>query len=63
MDPYRLLDGADGLVLVTEWNEYRFPDFERIRGLMRTPLVLDGRNIWSRALVESAGLGYHGIGT
>jgi UDPglucose 6-dehydrogenase len=62
-DPYRLLDGADGLVLVTEWNEYRFPDFERIRGLMRTPLVLDGRNIWSRALVEAAGLGYHGIGT
>ncbi len=62
-DPYHLLDGADGLVLVTEWNEYRFPDFERIRGLMRTPLVLDGRNIWSRALVESAGLSYHGIGT
>jgi UDPglucose 6-dehydrogenase len=47
---------------VTEWNEYRFPDFERTRGLLRKPMLFDGRNIWNRALVESLGFTYHGIG-
>jgi UDPglucose 6-dehydrogenase len=61
-DPYRILEGADGLLLVTEWNEYRFPDFERIRGLLRTPLLFDGRNIWNRSLVEALGFTYHAIG-
>ena len=61
-DPYRILDGADGLLLVTEWNEYRFPDFERIRGLLRKPVLFDGRNIWNRALVDSLGFTHHGIG-
>jgi UDPglucose 6-dehydrogenase len=61
-DSYRILDGADGLLLATEWNEYRFPDFERIRGLLRKPVLFDGRNIWNRALVESSGFIYHGIG-
>jgi UDPglucose 6-dehydrogenase len=62
-DPYRILDGADGLLLVTEWNQYRVPDFERIRGLLRKPILFDGRNIWSRALVEDLGFTYQGIGT
>jgi UDPglucose 6-dehydrogenase len=61
-DAYKILDGADGLLLVTEWNEYRFPDFERIRGLLRKPMLFDGRNIWNRPLVESLGFTYHGIG-
>src|SRR3989454_34793 len=61
-DSYRILDGADGLLLVTEWNEYRFPDFERIRGLLRKPILFDGRNVWSRPLVESLGFTYYGIG-
>jgi UDPglucose 6-dehydrogenase len=61
-DPYRILEGADGLLLVTEWNEYRFPDFERIRALLRTPLLFDGRNIWNRSLVEALGFTYHAIG-
>jgi len=61
-DSYRILEGADGLLLVTEWNEYRFPDFERIRGLLRKPVLFDGRNIWSRRLVESLGFTYYGIG-
>jgi UDPglucose 6-dehydrogenase len=61
-EPYGILDGADGLLLVTEWNEYRFPDFERIRGLLRKPLLFDGRNIWNRRLVEGFGFTYHGIG-
>jgi UDPglucose 6-dehydrogenase len=62
-DAYRILEGADGLLLVTEWNDYRFPDFERIRGLLRKPILFDGRNVWDRSLVESFGLAYHGIGT
>jgi UDPglucose 6-dehydrogenase len=61
-DSYRILEGADGLLLVTEWNEYRFPDFERIRGLLRKPILFDGRNIWSRSLTETFGFTYRGIG-
>ena len=61
-DPYAILDGADALLLVTEWNEYRTPDFETVAGRLRTPVVFDGRNIWNRRLAEAAGLAYHGIG-
>ena len=61
-DSYRILEGADGLLLVTEWNEYRFPDFERIRGLLRKPALFDGRNIWNRRLVEALGFTYYGVG-
>ena len=59
---YDALNGADALLLVTEWNEYRFPDFERIRGLLRKPILFDGRNIWSRPLTETLGFTYRGIG-
>jgi UDPglucose 6-dehydrogenase len=62
-DPYQILQGADGLLLVTEWNEYRFPDFERIREGLQKPILFDGRNIWNRSVVESLGFTYHGIGT
>ena len=61
-DPYRILEGADGLLLVTEWNEYRFPDFEKIRSLLRKPVLFDGRNIWNRSHVEALGFTYHGVG-
>jgi UDPglucose 6-dehydrogenase len=61
-DPYAILEGADGLLLVTEWNAYRSPDFERIRDLLTTKVVFDGRNIWERSFVESFGLSYYGIG-
>jgi UDPglucose 6-dehydrogenase len=61
-DPYAILDGADGLLLVTEWLAYRSPDFEDIRDRMRTKVVFDGRNIWERRFVEGFGLSYYGIG-
>ena len=61
-DSYRILEGADALLLVTEWNEYRFPDFARIRSLLKKPVLFDGRNIWSRALTEELGFTYRGIG-
>jgi len=61
-DPYEILDGCDALVLVTEWNEYRSPDFELIKKSLREPVVFDGRNVWNKHLAESEGLIYHGIG-
>jgi len=60
--PYAALDGADALVIVTEWKAFRSPDFERIRGALRTPVVFDGRNIFDPAAVEAAGIAYYGIG-
>jgi UDPglucose 6-dehydrogenase len=56
------LDGADALVIVTEWQEFRSPDFDLIRGRLRHPVIFDGRNIYDPALVRSFGLAYHGIG-
>ena len=60
--PYAALDGADALVVVTEWKAFRSPDFERIRSGLRTPVLFDGRNIFEPAAVESAGIAYYGIG-
>jgi UDPglucose 6-dehydrogenase len=61
-DAYEILDGADALLLVTEWNEFRTPDYERIATSLRSKVLFDGRNVWSRRLAESCGLEYHGIG-
>jgi UDPglucose 6-dehydrogenase len=44
-DLYRILDGADALLLVTEWNKYRLPNFELMRDLLRKRMVFDGRNL------------------
>lgn len=60
---YEALEGADALILVTEWAEFQNPDFANIRSLMRGKVVFDGRNIWERAVVESFGLTYYGVGT
>ncbi len=59
---YGALEGADALVLVTEWKEFREPDFERIRGLMRGKTIFDGRNIWNPEKLRSMGFTYHCIG-
>ena len=56
------LDGADALVIVTEWQEFRSPDFDLIRDRLRHPVIFDGRNIYDPAMVKSFGLAYHGIG-
>jgi UDPglucose 6-dehydrogenase len=57
-----VLTGADALVIVTEWKEFRSPDFDRIRATLRHPVIFDGRNMFDPALPESAGLEYHAIG-
>ena len=56
------LDGADALAIVTEWQEFRSPDFERIRDALKHKVIFDGRNLYDPALVRSFGLAYHGIG-
>jgi UDPglucose 6-dehydrogenase len=57
------LDGADALVLVTEWNEFRHADPEEIRTRLKTPVVFDGRNIFNPARMRAQGFVYYGIGT
>ena len=59
---YDALEGADALVLVTEWHEYRRPDFQRIKTLLRQPVLFDGRNIWDPEDVRGHGFTYQGIG-
>jgi UDPglucose 6-dehydrogenase len=61
-DAYAAATGADALVLVTEWHELRDPDLARLKALMRTPVLIDGRNVWPGAEAREAGFTYYGIG-
>ena len=61
-DAYQLASGADALVVVTEWNEFRQLDLTRLKTSMRTPVVIDGRNIYVPATMRSLGFTYRGIG-
>ena len=56
------LAGADALIVVTEWKEFRSPDFDEMKSLMRSPVIFDGRNIYEPAMVRAAGFEYTGIG-
>jgi UDPglucose 6-dehydrogenase len=53
---------ADALVIHTEWNEYRQPDFERLKNLMKTPVIFDGRNLYNPEKLEKLGFRYFGVG-
>jgi UDPglucose 6-dehydrogenase len=59
---YDALKGADGLAIVTEWNEFRRPDFARMQKLMKTPVVFDGRNLFVPAQMRQLGFMYYSIG-
>jgi UDPglucose 6-dehydrogenase len=61
-DQYEATKDADALVLVTEWRQYQNPDFDRLKGLMRGRVLLDGRNIWSGYGLRAMGFDYQGIG-
>jgi UDPglucose 6-dehydrogenase len=56
------LQGADALLIVTEWREFKSPDFDSIRGMLKTPLVIDGRNLFEPELMRSQGIEYQAIG-
>ncbi len=61
-NPYEVAEGADGIVLATEWNEFKQLDFERVRKLMRTPIIMDGRNLWDPEQMRRLGFTYYGVG-
>ena len=56
------LEGADALLIVTEWKEFRTPDFDQIKAMLKQPLVLDGRNLYEPALMQEFGIEYVGVG-
>ena len=61
-NPYRCAEGAEALFLVTEWNEFRQPDFDRIKQAMARPVIFDGRNIWNQKRLRELGFTYQGVG-
>ena len=61
-DPMEALDGADALIIVTEWKAYRSPNLERLKALMKSPVIFDGRNLYEPSTMKEAGIVYQGIG-
>ncbi|MGC8828140.1 MAG: UDP binding domain-containing protein, partial [Anaerolineae bacterium] len=61
-NPYELAEGCDALVLVTEWNEFKHLDLARIRSVMKTPVFIDGRNVYDPEAMREAGFLYRGMG-
>ncbi|MGM0599471.1 MAG: UDP-glucose dehydrogenase family protein [Candidatus Rifleibacteriota bacterium] len=59
---YDVLDSADALVIVTEWNEFRRPDLDRIKSLLKKPIIIDGRNLFEPSKMKALGFDYEGIG-
>ena len=60
--PYAALTGADALAIVTEWREFRSPDFAAIKSALREPVIFDGRNLYDPVLLGSQGFRYFSIG-
>jgi UDPglucose 6-dehydrogenase len=61
-DQYALLQGADALAILTDWNQFRNPDFSKIKQKLNTPLIFDGRNLYSASLLSGLGFDYYAIG-
>lgn len=61
-DPMEALAGADALIIVTEWKAYRSPNLERLKTLMKSPVIFDGRNLYEPTIMKEAGVVYQGIG-
>tara|TARA_R110002074_G_scaffold399845_1_gene593898 strand:+ start:160 stop:495 length:336 start_codon:yes stop_codon:yes gene_type:complete len=61
-DAYSVMPDADALLILTEWNEFRVLDFTKIKSLLKKPLIVDLRNIYSLSEVETAGFAYHSVG-
>ena len=59
---YDAVKGADALAIVTEWSEFRLPDFDRMKSLMKTPVVFDGRNLFAPEQMKQHGFTYYSIG-
>ena len=59
---YDILSGADALTVITDWNEYRNPDFERIKTALKNPLIVDGRNLYKPDRMVTTGFKYIPLG-
>jgi len=59
---YDALPGADALLIVTDWNEFRRPDFSRMKSLMKSATIFDGRNLYEHDVMQSQGFSYYPIG-
>ena len=60
--PYDVLNGAEALLIMTEWEEFRHPDFAQMRALLKAPVIFDGRNLYEPETMRAAGFTYHSIG-
>ncbi len=61
-DAQAAVQGADALAIVTEWQEFRSPDFDQLKAALKQPVIFDGRNLYNPELVQRAGFAYYGVG-
>ena len=61
-DPYSMAEGCDALMVITEWNEFKQLDLDKIKGLLKSPVIFDGRNIYDPAMMKKLGFKYRGMG-
>ncbi len=61
-DMYNALNGSDGLIIATEWNDFRMPNFNKIKSLLKVPAIFDGRNIYDKVKMKEYGFDYYSIG-
>jgi len=61
-DPYEALENSDALILMTEWNEFRNPDYEKIKTSLKHPVVFDGRNVYDVKKMKELGFDYYSVG-
>jgi UDPglucose 6-dehydrogenase len=61
-DKYKILEGCDALIIGTETKEYRAIDIERVKSMLKNPIIFDGRNLFDIEMLKSAGFEYYGIG-
>ncbi|MGZ4161551.1 MAG: UDP binding domain-containing protein, partial [Neobacillus sp.] len=61
-NPYQVAEGSDAVLIITEWDEFRHMDLNRLKSLLRQPIVIDGRNIFQPKQMEKLGFKYQGVG-
>ncbi len=61
-DPYKMAEGCDALIVVTEWNEFKQLDLEKLKGMLKSPVIYDGRNIYDPKVMKEMGFNYRAIG-
>ena len=59
---YEALQGADALIIMTDWKAFQAPDFDEIKSLLKTPAIFDGRNLFNPATLAKLGISYYGVG-